>query len=87
MKFSGFDTKSAIVKLKQRQELDSMFEFAVSMIDIIEDKTAMFGIFHKNPEKVRVLPGLKVSVFSIVNYCVYESYLHGTKSVMHLIWW
>ena len=55
--YSGFDTKSAIVKLKQTQELDGMFEFARSMVDVIEDKTAMFCIFHKNPEKVRVLPG------------------------------
>ena len=62
MKFSGFQTKSAIVKLKQKEELDSMFEFVRSMIDIIEDKTTMFGIFHKNPAKVMVLPGLKVSV-------------------------
>ena len=85
MKYSGFDTKSAIVKLKQTQELDGMFEFARSMVDVIEDKTAMFGIFHKNPEKVRVLPGLNLSAFSTVNYCVIESYLHATQSVMHLI--
>ena len=45
----------------------------------------MFGIFHKNPEKVRVLPGLNVSAFSTVNYCAIESYLHATQSVMHLI--
>ena len=35
MKYSGFDTKSAIVKLKQTQELDGMFEFARSMVDVI----------------------------------------------------
>lgn len=28
--------------------------------EIVEDKEEMFGIFHKNPDKLTLIPGLEV---------------------------
>ena len=45
-------------KLRKEEKRKEMFEFAIDMVDQIPDRRKIFGIFEKNPEKVRILPGL-----------------------------
>merc|ERR1719354_821945 len=61
MEFCGYQSSEAIVRLKNPDELQKMFDFVKEMTDIIDDKQEMFGIFAPKPEKVRVLPGLEVT--------------------------
>ena len=39
------------MKLKEKEELDRVFEFVKSMADVVPDKSEMFGIFFKIPTK------------------------------------
>ena len=59
MTFSGYATIDAIIRLEKEDEQKQMFEFVVSMKDVIDDKKKMFGIFASKPENVTILPGLK----------------------------
>jgi len=61
MEFCGYQSSEAIVRLKNPDEMQKMFDFVKEMTDIIDDKQEMFGIFAPKPEKVRVLPGLEVT--------------------------
>ena len=60
MKICGYETPESIAKLRCKEEQDNMFEFIKSMTEMIEDKDGMFGMFKGNPQKVMLLPGLKV---------------------------
>ena len=68
MKFSGFDTRSSVIRLKNPEELNAMFQFAIEMADDLssEERRNIFGVFHSNPKKLRMLPGLKDSFFSFI---------------------
>ena len=50
-----------IIRLKSDDEVDKMFQFAISMHDSVSDdeKKKIFGGFYTNPTKLRILPGLK----------------------------
>eukprot|EP00794_Sanderia_malayensis_P019186 gene19186-21108_t len=61
IEFSGYVTREAIIRLKDKDELEKMFAFVRSMHETVDDKNAMFGIFSKNPERVTLLPGLQIS--------------------------
>ena len=71
MEFAGYTTRDAVLRLRDAKELRKMFEFAIDMSDIIEDKQNYFGIFAKKPEKVRVLPGLEA---------VFKDFLHAVAA-------
>ena len=60
IKFSGYETRNSILKLRDRKELEKAFEFVKSICDIIPNKVEMFGIFNTNPQRVMLLPGLEV---------------------------
>ncbi len=49
------------MKLKDKEDIYRVFAFIKSVIDLVEDKNEMLGIFSKNPEKAALLPGLEVS--------------------------
>ena len=59
MEFAGYTTRDAVLRLRDAVEQRKMFDFAIEMADILEDKQKYFGIFASKPEKVRVLPGLE----------------------------
>lgn len=59
MLFCGYETVDAVIKLEKEEEQMKMFEFVVSMKDVIEDPHKIFGIFVNKPEKIMILPGLK----------------------------
>lgn len=62
LKYSGYETYESIIKLKEKEELEQVFEFVKSMCDVIPDKEEMFGIFSRNPQKTMLIPGLKVII-------------------------
>ena len=61
MKFSGYDRRESILKLKSKDEIGKMFDFAKSMCDLVDNKDSLFGIFSRNRDKVMIMPGLEVS--------------------------
>ncbi len=58
--YCGYDTPEAVLKLREHGELDQVFTFMKSISDIVEEKEALFGIFQKEPQRLCLLPGLKV---------------------------
>ena len=52
VRFAGYETKESAMKLRTEDERTKMFDFVKCMIDIVEDKDEMFGIFKRNPQKV-----------------------------------
>lgn len=60
LQYAGYETLESILKLSEDGELESVFDFMKSISDIVENKEEIFGIFHKNPQKLALLPGLKV---------------------------
>ena len=62
MEMTGFDTKAAILKLRSKEEMQQMFDFAIDVGPSLddEDKLATFGLFKNCPQKLCILPGLKV---------------------------
>ncbi len=58
--YAGYETPVSVAKLSDGGKLDKVFEFMKSVSDIVENKEEVFGIFHKNPQKLVLLPGLKV---------------------------
>ena len=70
MKFSGYETIDSVATLKRKDELDKMFRFVRSMSEIVEDKSQIFGIFSKNPQRVMVIPGLEVCCLKSSFVCV-----------------
>ena len=63
MEFCGYQSKEAILRLKNADELQKMFKLAKDMADVItdEEKKKVFGIFASKPEKVKMLPGLEIT--------------------------
>ena len=59
MKFSGYETIDAILRLESKENLQEMFDFVIMMKDVIDDPREIFGIFISKPEKVTILPGLR----------------------------
>ena len=53
--YSGYETRTSLLKLRQRDKLGKVFAFIKSVSDLVEDKNEMFGIFSKNPEKLTLL--------------------------------
>ena len=62
LKYCGYETPEAVSKLAEDGELEKVFEFMKSISSIVEDKKDVFGIFYKDPQKLTLLPGLKVSI-------------------------
>jgi hypothetical protein len=60
LKYSGYETYESIVKLKEKEELEQVFEFVKCMSDVVPDIEEMFGIFSRNPQNTMLIPGLKV---------------------------
>jgi hypothetical protein len=59
MMWCGYENRDAIVKLKDKGELNKMFKFVTDRLELIDNKTEMFGVFAKNPLMVTILPGLE----------------------------
>eukprot|EP00794_Sanderia_malayensis_P018376 gene18376-20227_t len=53
--------------LKNRDELEKALNFIKSMVDLIDNKEEVFGIFHRCPEKLMIMPGLEVGWFKEPN--------------------
>ena len=62
LKYCGYETPEAVSKLAEDGELEKVFEFMKSISSIVEDKKEVFGIFHQDPQKLTMLPGLKVII-------------------------
>ena len=60
MKFCGYKSRDAILRLKDEQEVTNMFKTAIELQELIpeEDRKITFGIFEKNPTMLKVLPGV-----------------------------
>ena len=60
MKFCGYKSRDAILRLKDEQEVTKMFRTAIELQEPIpeEDRKITFGIFEKNPTMLKVLPGV-----------------------------
>ena len=53
---------SSPLKLSQDGELEKVFSFMKLMTELVEDKEAVFGIFHRNLERLALLPGLQARI-------------------------
>ena len=64
LKFAGYNSRASIVKLKDKEEMKKVVAFAAEHAYLIEkdDLKKTFGIFAKNPEAVKVLPGLEPDI-------------------------
>ena len=60
MLYCAYDTKTAASKLNDPDELKEMFKLAIGQADHLsdEDRKKIFGKFDKNPQDVKILPGL-----------------------------
>ena len=58
--YAGYETPDSVAKLSDDGELNKVFEFMKSISEIVENKEEVYGIFHKNPQKLTLLPGLLV---------------------------
>lgn len=58
MKYCAYSDVESVLELKKTEKRKEMFEFVKEMLDVIEDKEKMLGIFLKIPHKLRMLPGL-----------------------------
>ena len=59
MKYCAFDTVDSALELKDENKQKEMSAFVLKMIDVIEDKEKLLGIFAELPEKLQLLPGLR----------------------------
>merc|ERR1712150_296679 len=59
--------RESILKLKDPNELKKIFDFVIAMVDVIDNKNEMFGIFSDKPESLRVLPGLQPNLDEFIN--------------------
>ena len=60
MRLAGYETKESVMKLRTEDERTKMFHCVKSMIDIVENKEEMFGVFKGDPQKVMLIPGHEV---------------------------
>ncbi len=67
LKFCGYVTVNSVLKLKHQDELEKAFTFTKSMVDLIDNKEEVLGIFHRFPEKLMMMPGLEVGWFKEPN--------------------
>ena len=61
MKLTGFNDVHSVCRLNDPVELKNMFAFAADIADAIENKDEVYGIFSRNPERLRILPGIAQS--------------------------
>ena len=70
--FSGFLTRESLAKLEKKEELEKIFEFIRDMADDLDEgeRRNLLGVFHKNPNKLKILPGLEE---------IFKTFLHSNK--------
>ena len=63
--YDRYSTRESLVKLQKKEELEKLFDFIRDMADDADDeeRKELLGVFHKNPQKLKILPGL-VDVFN-----------------------
>ena len=66
--YSGYETIDSIMNLKNDCELTEAISFVKDMSELMDEneKKANFGIFSKQPEKLKVIPGLKPVVLRFI---------------------
>ena len=65
--YCGCETYESVVNLKQGGEIENAFFFVKDNIDIFDNKEEFIGIFINNPDKLKVLPGLKHVLEKFIN--------------------
>ena len=58
MKYGAYDSIDSVLTLEEEAEQIKMFDFIRDMVELIDDKQKVLGIFADVPEKLRILPGL-----------------------------
>ena len=59
--FGGYSTRKSLESLEKEGEVEKLFEFIRDIaedIDDEEERKELLGVFHKNPKKLKILPGL-----------------------------
>ena len=70
MEVTGYDSKEAILRLRSKDELKRMFDFAIDIgINFDEIEASIFGVFKNSPEKLQLLPGLQTSFVVSLMLC------------------
>ena len=66
--YSGYESIDSIMNLKNDCELTEAISFVKDMSELMDEneKKANFGIFSKQPEKLKVIPGLKPVVLRFI---------------------
>ena len=61
IEYCGYSDADDVILLKKPEKLNEMFSFAAEMVETVTNKTELYGPFAKNPEKLCVLPGIKIA--------------------------
>lgn len=83
--YGGYSTRKSLLKLENPIEVENLFEFVRDMAEDIDDENErkeLLGVFHKNPKKLKILPGL-VDVFQAFIQNNKSEQMHGKKSRSH----
>ena len=71
--YGGYSTRKSLESLEKEGEVAKLFEFVRDIsedIDDEEERKELLGVFHKNPKKLQILPGL---------FEVFQSFISNNK--------